>query len=66
MQSINDENQAEWHERILEFAKTESDDLATFPVFYDFLELLAQHKPDLVMALIEGHEARMRPFLNGA
>lgn len=63
VQSINDENQSEWLERILEFAKTESDDLATFPVFYEFLELLAQHKPDLVMALIEGYEVRMRPFL---
>ncbi|QRR34023.1 hypothetical protein JNX00_20735 [Hydrogenophaga sp. YM1] len=62
-QSINNENQAEWHARILEFAKTESDDVATFPVFYHFLELLAQRKPDLVMGLIEGHEARMRPFL---
>lgn len=63
VQSINADNRAEWLERILEFAKTESDDLATFPVFYDFLEHLAHAQPDLVMSLIEDHETRMRPFL---
>lgn len=60
---IDDSNRVEWRDRILEISKTESDDLATFPVYYDFLSYLAEHKPDLALELVREHEARMRPFL---
>jgi len=63
IESINADNMPEWRDRILEFSKTESDDLATFPVFYEFLELLGRQKPDLALELITAHKERMRPFL---
>ncbi len=63
VQAINADNQTEWRERILEFSKTKSEDLATFPVYYDFLNLLGQQKPDLALELVRDHEERMRPFL---
>lgn len=63
VESINADNKVEWRDRILEFSKTESDDLATFPVFYEFLELLGRKKPDLALELLTGHEESMRPFL---
>jgi len=63
VESINADNQDEWRDRILDFSKTDSDDLATFPVFYEFLELLSRQKPDLALELVNNHEERMRPFL---
>lgn len=61
--AINVGNRAAWRDRILEFSKTESDDLATFPVYYEFLELLARQQPDLALELVTAHEAVMQPFL---
>ena len=61
--AINADNRVEWRDRILEFSKTESGDLATFPVFYEFLERLGRHIPDLALELVQNHEERMRPFL---
>ena len=63
VESINADNQEEWRDRILNFSKTESDDLATFPVFYEFLELLSRQKPDLALELVNNDEERIRPFL---
>lgn len=63
VESINADNRVEWRDRILEFSKTESGDLATFPVFYEFLERLGRHIPDLALELVQNHEERMRPFL---
>ena len=63
IQEIDDDNREEWRDRILEFSKTESDDLATFPVYYEFLAQLAEQKPDLALELVRDHEPRMRPFL---
>lgn len=61
--AINADTYCEWRDRILEFSKTESDDLATFPVYYEFLELIGLQKPDLALDLVKDHEARMRFFL---
>ena len=52
-----------WRDRILEFSKTESDDLASFPVFYDFLEVIGREQPRMAMELLLRHEERMSPFL---
>lgn len=60
---IGDHNQDEWQSRILEFSKTESDDLAMFPVFYDFLRMLGEDRPSLALELVTRHESQMRPFL---
>ncbi|NVM92905.1 hypothetical protein FHT32_006598 [Variovorax sp. SG517] len=61
--AIDDGNRAVWRDRILEFSKTESDDLATFPVYFEFLDLLARQEPDLALELVSEHEAAMQPFL---
>ncbi|WP_457447141.1 hypothetical protein [Roseateles sp. P5_E4] len=63
IEAINADNRVEWRDRILEFSKTESDDLATFPVYYEFLDLLARQQPDLALELVTEHEAAMQPFL---
>lgn len=62
LESINDDTCQEWRDRILEFAKARSDDLAMFPIFYDFLQSLAQRRPALALELLQEHEERMRPF----
>jgi hypothetical protein len=60
---IDEANRAQWRDRILEFSKTQSNDLATFPVFYAFLEIVGREKPDFAMELLTRHETAMAPFL---
>ena len=60
---INDDSYEEWRNRILKFSETESDDLASFPVYYEFLELLGQKKPHLALQLVTAHEKHMDRFL---
>ncbi|MBL6927686.1 MAG: hypothetical protein ISR44_00815 [Rhodospirillales bacterium] len=50
--SINVENWAEWRDRIFSFSTTESDDLATFPNFFEFLRHFAEKSPDLAFGLL--------------
>jgi ppGpp synthetase/RelA/SpoT-type nucleotidyltranferase len=50
--SINPENWDEWCDRILRFTTTESDDMATFPKFYEFLRRFAEKSPDLAFCLL--------------
>lgn len=50
--SITEDNFPTWRERILSYAKTESEDLATFPVFYFFLETFATAQPKLALKLL--------------
>lgn len=59
---IDDDNEPQWRARILKFSETRSDDLAMFPVFYEFLELLGQHRPRLALELLTEHEETMGPF----
>lgn len=61
--AINEETYAEWLDRILLFSETQSDDLATFPVYYDFLEMIGRERPNLALELVQFHEERIRPFL---
>ncbi len=51
-ESINIENWPEWRDRILKFVNTESDDLATFPNFFNFLQQFAERSPDLAFSLL--------------
>jgi len=60
---INDANQTQWRDRILEFSRTQSDDLATFPVYYNFLEAVGRQHPQLALKLVTEHESVMTPFL---
>ncbi|MDD5029388.1 MAG: hypothetical protein PHH58_07815 [Rhodoferax sp.] len=63
LQTINDANYDEWRDRILELSKARSDDLAMFPIFYDFLKSLAQRLPAMALELVQDHEERMQPFI---
>ncbi|MGO7369000.1 hypothetical protein ELI24_22445 [Rhizobium ruizarguesonis] len=60
--SINGENWPQWRERILAFCETESNDLATFPKFYEFLEKLAILHPDLALDLLKDDPAQIARF----
>jgi len=62
-EEITEANYPEWRERILLYAKTESDDLATFPVFYYFLGEFAKARPELALKLIEENTEGIAPFL---
>jgi len=41
-----------WRKRILAFAATRSNDLATFPIFFQFLEEVAKAQPTLALTLL--------------
>lgn len=63
LEEINDATYEVWRDRILEFSKTRSDDLAMFPVYYDFLESIGRERPRLALELLTTvHEAVMEPF----
>jgi ppGpp synthetase/RelA/SpoT-type nucleotidyltranferase len=47
VESLSDETENEWYATIERCAATKSNDMATFPLFGDFLVLLAKHKPEI-------------------
>lgn len=49
---ITEETWLVWRARIHKFCETKSNDLATFPVFYDFLNKLAISNPKLAFQLV--------------
>lgn len=61
--AINTSTYEEWRDRVLEFSKTRSDDLATFPVYYEFLEAIGREKSSLALELVVEHTEAMSPFL---
>jgi hypothetical protein len=61
--SITVQNYEEWRRRILAYAKTESDDLATFPTFYHFLEKFAKAQPTLALTLVSNDAGAIDRFL---
>jgi len=63
LEEINDTTYAKWRDRILEFSKTRSNDLATFPVYYGFLQSIGEERPSLALELLTDHEEVMEPFL---
>ena len=60
---IADEGFDVWRRRILTFAKTESNDLATFPVFYEFLAEVASSYPDFAIDLLINDSDQLSAFL---
>jgi hypothetical protein len=60
---INEGNYGVWRERILRYARTESEDLATFPIFYDFLSAFARAAPRLAYELLSGNTRSLSRFL---
>lgn len=63
LEEIDSTTYEQWRDRILVFAKTRSDDLATFPVFYEFLESIGRERPNLALELVTAHTEVMSPFL---
>lgn len=61
--SINGQSYPAWRTRILEYTKTESKDLATFPIFYKFLEQFAVAQPALAYRLASEDAASIASFL---
>lgn len=62
---INSVNENDWFSLITRCAETKSDDLATFPVFSNFISKLAEHKPEVADRLLEKATDDLRNFLPG-
>lgn len=60
---IPDEGFEVWKQRIIKFAQTESNDMATFPVFYGFLEDVAGRYPDFALELLTDESEQLSAFL---
>lgn len=60
---IADEGFDAWRRRILTFAETESNDLATFPVFYEFLAEVASSYPEFALDLLINDSNQLSRFL---
>lgn len=60
---ITPDNFPTWRARILLYAKTQSDDMATFPIFYYFLEMFAKAQPKLALKLISEDTNEVAGFL---
>jgi hypothetical protein len=60
---ITADNFNEWKDRILSYAKIESEDLATFPHFGKFLEHFGVESPDLALTLIKENTPQLERFL---
>ncbi|MBT7956752.1 MAG: hypothetical protein HN731_16275 [Rhodospirillaceae bacterium] len=63
VEAINEQNFDEWRNRIVEYARTRSDDMATFPVFFQFLHDFAERKADLAMRLLEIDSDQISEFM---
>ena len=60
--SINEDVYDEWSNRILLYTETDSNDLATFPYFGEFLERFGEVSPDLAIRLIKDNEDSLERF----
>jgi hypothetical protein len=63
IESITPETESVWLDRILRYSQIESVDLATFPIYIDFLERLAAQHGVLALRLIQEHAADIDSFL---
>jgi hypothetical protein len=61
--AINAANYPEWRNRIIRYAQTQSTDLATFPVFYEFLAAFARAAPLLAYELLSKDTKCISQFL---
>lgn len=61
--SITPDSFALWRDRIISYAKTESEDLATFPIFYYFLDTFAKAQPKLALKLLAEDSGKIAGFL---
>lgn len=62
---VNPKNENEWFDFVERCAKTKSDDLATFPVYGNFINMLAERKPEVAARLFARFSEDIRQFLPG-
>ena len=62
---INAANENDWFDLIARCAETKSDDLATFPVFGNFISKLAERKPEVADRFLVKASDDLRNFLPG-
>ena len=62
-ESVRDDNAAEWLETIERCARTQTNDAATFPSFGQFLILLSEQKPEIVLAYLRNPTGHIWKFL---
>lgn len=60
---IAPENAEAWHRRVIRCASTQSNDLATFPMFSRFLEKAGEAKPDVVLGWLDPIEEPLPRFM---
>jgi ppGpp synthetase/RelA/SpoT-type nucleotidyltranferase len=61
--SITDTNEAQWLDTVSRCAETQSDDLATFPMFGYFLGVLGEKKPHFSLRILTDGNDRLKNFL---
>lgn len=62
-ESISADSYGVWKERILYYASIKSDDMATFPLFADFLQHFGESSPSLALKLLDEETDELRYFL---
>ena len=62
VKSITDETWPIWRARIFKFSETRSNDMATFPLFYEFLHNLAVAHPPFAFELVSDHRDKIELF----
>ena len=60
---ISDETADDWHTLIQRCAATKSNDMATFPVFGEFMRQLSKTKPAFALTLVERNDQEVMTFL---
>jgi len=65
IEEINGGNANDWFDLIARCAETKSNDLATFPVFGDFIRKLAERKPEVAENFLVRASDDLRMFLPG-
>lgn len=63
--SVDVTNADTWFDKISRYARTESNDAATFPVFSNFLERLAEVQPTIVFSYLDRLEGPLLNFVPG-
>jgi ppGpp synthetase/RelA/SpoT-type nucleotidyltranferase len=61
--AISDATEEEWYQVVVRCAATESEDLATFPIFGDFLVQFAKAKPATAIRFLRKEDAGVLNFL---
>jgi len=62
---VNAANENDWFELISRCAETKSNDLATFPIFGNFISKLAERKPEVADRFLAKASDDLRSFLSG-